>query len=257
MKSGKLHSSPRIGLLFYIIVSLLCGTMAENALGQVPPGMGQDPNGWFPKTGGPSKSGELFPAPGPGSKGPPQCVLDILGKCHGAIDPKTLDADQRLTAMFQGLCNELTESCKSLIATCTVNQNRLSRSLNMIFDNEKDAWCLVDPLRVVAEQNNTYKDNCLASGLGKPSPQDLCKLLVPEARSNPGYPCTCTATVSKPGKIIMPQTTPQYCGATEKGLPDCGTCCERVSKEFLKDKDVDTQKNWKKSCNDSCVTYNS
>jgi hypothetical protein len=263
MKSGKLHSSPRIGLIFYIAVSLLCGTMAENALGQVPPGYSpgyQNGTYWGPTTGGGSTTGQpqrvdqYFPPPAPAPKGPPECVRDILGQCNGAIDTETPGADQVLAAMFSGLCKKLGESCKSLIATCTEGEgNKLRRSLNMILD-KTGLWCLVDPQSVVDDQNKTYRENCLVSGRLEPKSTDLCKVLVPATRFQPGYPCICTATVSKPGQIIVPETQTYACAQKYlKTLSECNSCCSTAGAKFFPDEDVRAK--WLLDCQGSCENY--
>jgi len=258
MKSGRLHSSPRIGLIFYIAVSLLCGTMAENALGQVPPGYSpgyQNGTYWGPTTGGDSRANTFVPPPGPAPKGPPECVRDILGKCNGAIDTETPGADQILTAMFSGLCKQLGESCKSLIATCTEGEgNKLRRALNMIWDKGRGQWCLVDPQSVVDQHDMTYKDNCVTRRKGDPTTVELCKVLVPAVRSNPNYPCTCTATVGEPGQILVPETYPYACARNMKTtLSECNACCSTAGAKFFPD---ETAKGpWVEDCLGSCKNY--
>jgi hypothetical protein len=260
MKSGKLHSSPRIGLIFYIAVSLLCGTMAENALGQEsgprlgrPLQEGEEPRGPVP----PPRSRDFEPQ-SPFPKGLPECVPDILGLCKNAIDPETPGIDQILTAMFQGQCNSLRESCVSLRASCTEGSgNQLRRSFIMILNNERNMWCLVDPQNFATSTHGP--DNCLTPEQRGPNPVDLCRFLVPEFRSNPRHPCECKLIGGIPdvGQIIVPETKPYACARKElKTLSECNSCCSTAGAEFFPDEtDRDKKDKWVLDCQGSCKNY--
>ena len=255
MKSGKLNPSSRLGLIFCIAVSLLCGTITENALGQGPLGVPLDPNGppWVPKVGEPTRSGEFLPPSGPGSKGPPKCVPGILGQCQDAIDidPQTPGIDQTFTAMFQGQCNLARESCVSLRSSCTEGSgNPLRRSFNMILNKETGYWCLVDP------QNGTSK--CLEPrGHKQPSSNDLCLFLVPAVKLNPIHAQNCKCKliggIPKVGQVIVPETASYACAQNMKTLSECNTCCSTAGTGFFQD---DTARaKWLTDCQGSCKNY--
>lgn len=254
MKSGKLHSSPRMGLLFYIVVSLFCGTITDSARGELPPGLSPGVPNWDKKQNTGSRADELLPPLVSLPKGPPKCVTGIVGLCSKEIKPDTPGIDQTYTAMFQGQCNLAGESCVSLRSLCNEGSaDQLRHSFNMILNKVTGEWCMVEP------QNGTYR--CLKPrGHKKPSDVDLCEFLK-DAIKDPSLnfysdntcKCKLVGGIPEVGQIIMPETASYACAQNMKTLSECNTCCSTAGTGFFQDDDARAK--WETDCTGSCKNY--